>query len=46
MFRTFNMGIGMVVIVSPENVSQLQELEPLAVKLGQVVSKEGVELTV
>ncbi len=45
MFRTFNMGIGLVVIISPEEVSLVQELEPQAVVLGTVIRTEGVMLS-
>ena len=44
MFRTFNMGIGLVIIVSPEDASNVQQLESAAVVLGAVTSGEGVSL--
>lgn len=43
MFRTFNMGIGLVIIVSPEDASTVQQLEPEAVLIGTVVKGEGVK---
>ena len=44
MFRTFNMGIGLVIIVSPEEVSYVQQTEPEAAVLGKVTNTEGVNL--
>lgn len=42
MFRTFNMGIGMVIVVRPEDADAVQNLESSAVVLGKVVLGEGV----
>ena len=42
MFRTFNMGIGMVVVVSPADVGIALQVEPEAIVLGEVVRAEGV----
>jgi phosphoribosylformylglycinamidine cyclo-ligase len=39
MYRVFNMGIGMVVICSPENVDQLREQLPEARVIGEVVKQ-------
>ncbi|MDQ2717697.1 MAG: phosphoribosylformylglycinamidine cyclo-ligase [Chloroflexota bacterium] len=36
MYRTFNMGIGMVLIVSPETVTQLQSILPEATTIGYI----------
>lgn len=49
MARTFNNGIGMVVLVSPENVDEaIQNIkdngEPVIYKIGQVVNGSGVEM--
>ncbi|KAF9270013.1 aminoimidazole ribonucleotide synthetase [Marasmius fiardii PR-910] len=49
MARTFNNGIGMVIIVSPENVAlvtkSLKEAGEAAIyEIGRVTSKEGVEM--
>ena len=41
MYRVFNMGIGMVVICSPENVTQLTEALSGAQVIGEVVKQEG-----
>jgi len=41
MYRVFNMGIGMVVICSPENVSQLTQALPEAKVIGEVVKQRG-----
>eukprot|EP01023_Acetabularia_acetabulum_P012465 TRINITY_DN15830_c0_g1_i4.p4 TRINITY_DN15830_c0_g1~~TRINITY_DN15830_c0_g1_i4.p4 ORF type:complete len:117 (+),score=18.50 TRINITY_DN15830_c0_g1_i4:117-467(+) len=44
MFRTFNMGIGMVCIVENELVEQITSQYEDAVVLGQVVDQTGVQL--
>jgi len=41
MFRVFNMGIGMVVICSPDNVGKLTEALPEAKVVGEVVKQKG-----
>jgi len=41
MFRVFNMGIGMVLICSPDNVDQLTEQLPEAKVIGKVVEQKG-----
>ena len=41
MYRVFNMGIGMVVICSPEVVDQLIEQLPEAKVIGEVVKQMG-----
>jgi phosphoribosylformylglycinamidine cyclo-ligase len=41
MFHVFNMGIGMVVICSPENVSQLTGQLPEAKVIGEVIKQMG-----
>ncbi len=41
MYRVFNMGIGMAVICSPENVSQLTTTLPEAKLIGEVVEQKG-----
>jgi len=41
MYRVFNMGIGMVVICSPENVDQLTKALPEAKIIGEVVEQAG-----
>ena len=41
MYRVFNMGIGMVVICSPENVGQLREQLPEAKVIGEVEKQVG-----
>ena len=43
MFRTFNMGIGMVVVVRAEDAEAVQGLEGSAVVLGKVTQGEGVQ---
>ncbi|KAI4311784.1 hypothetical protein MLD38_036651 [Melastoma candidum] len=46
MRRTFNMGIGMVLVVSPEASRQiLQDPDTLAYHIGEVVEGEGVRYT-
>ncbi len=41
MYRVFNMGIGMVVICSPEDVDQLTQALPEAKVIGEVIKQEG-----
>jgi len=41
MYRVFNMGIGMVVICSPDNVDQLTKALPEAKIVGEVVKQVG-----
>ena len=41
MYRVFNMGIGMVVICSPDNTDQLIKALPEAKVIGEVVEKVG-----
>jgi phosphoribosylformylglycinamidine cyclo-ligase len=41
MFRVFNMGIGMVLICSPDNVDQLTGQLPEAKVIGKVVEQKG-----
>ncbi len=41
MYRVFNMGIGMVVICSPENAERLVQALPEAKTIGEVVSQAG-----
>jgi len=41
MYRVYNMGIGMVVICSPEDVSQVTGALPEAKVIGEVVKQEG-----
>ncbi|KAJ9508756.1 hypothetical protein QJQ45_028058 [Haematococcus lacustris] len=42
MRRTFNMGVGMIMVVDPENVAAAQALVPELWVLGEVVEGEGV----
>ena len=41
MYRVFNMGIGMVVVCSPDNVAQLTQALPEAKVIGEVVKQKG-----
>lgn len=41
MYRVFNMGIGMVLICSPDKVSQLTQALPEAKVIGEVVEQRG-----
>ncbi len=43
MYRVFNMGIGMVVICSPENTDRLTEALPEAIIIGEVTRQHGEE---
>lgn len=42
MFRTFNMGVGMVVAAAPEHADRTLEVLPGAFVLGSVVDGAGV----
>lgn len=42
MLRTFNMGVGMIVVVDKEKVAAVQQLDPEAFVLGEVVPGNGV----
>jgi phosphoribosylformylglycinamidine cyclo-ligase len=44
MYRTFNMGVGMVCIVSAEAAAQVQDLLPELFKVGYITEGEGVIL--
>jgi len=44
MYRVFNMGVGFVVIVSPEDAAEVHRLCPEAFAVGTVVSSAGVRL--
>ena len=44
MYRTFNMGVGMVVIVSPSDVEQALATDNAAFVLGSVVSGDEVQI--
>jgi phosphoribosylformylglycinamidine cyclo-ligase len=44
MFRTFNMGVGMVVVVPRQEVDALLALGVGAFEMGEVVEGQGVEL--
>eukprot|EP00891_Asterochloris_glomerata_P000488 jgi/Astpho2/488/Aster-03529 len=44
MYRTFNMGIGMVVVVPQDAVKAAQAADPEAIVLGQVVKGKEVQL--
>ena len=41
MYRVFNMGIGMVIICSPDEVKQLIKQLPEAKVIGEVVKQSG-----
>ncbi len=41
MYRVFNMGIGMAVICSPQNVAKLTKALPEAKVVGEVVKQAG-----
>ena len=41
MYRVFNMGIGMVLICSPENTAKLRQALPEAITIGEVVKQRG-----
>lgn len=45
MFRTFNMGIGMVLVVAAEDVDVAVAALPELIRLGEVQEGSGVEYT-
>ena len=44
MFTTFNIGVGMVLVIDPDNVGKVSELLPSAVAIGEVVEESGVQI--
>ena len=46
MYRTFNVGLGMVVVVAPEEAEPLAAAIPGAVMVGEVVEREGAPVLV
>lgn len=44
MFRTFNMGIGMLVVVGRESAGAARAADAGALVLGEVVAGRGVQL--
>ena len=44
MFKTFNMGVGMIIVVAPEEVDAVLNAGVGAFRLGDIVKGEGVEL--
>jgi phosphoribosylformylglycinamidine cyclo-ligase len=42
MYRVFNMGIGMVAVVPPEEATNFRSLVPTAIEIGEVVAGTGV----
>ena len=44
MFRTFNMGVGMLIVVDKSNVDEALSFDHEAFLLGEIVSGRGVQL--
>lgn len=44
MFRTFNMGVGMVIVVPRSDVDKVLGLGIGAFEMGEIVEGQGVEL--
>lgn len=44
MFRTFNMGVGMLVVIDKSSVDEALSFDPEAFLLGEIVSGRGVQL--
>ncbi len=44
MFSVFNMGVGFVLVVSPENLETARKLVPEAFSVGEVIEGEGVQI--
>ena len=45
MRRTFNMGVGMIVVVSPDQVAKARAMDPELFVLGEVITGSGVSFT-
>jgi phosphoribosylformylglycinamidine cyclo-ligase len=43
MYHVFNMGVGIAIICSPQNVDQFTQLIPEAQVIGEVVKQQGEE---
>jgi len=41
MYRTFNMGLGMIVVCAPEDVEAVREQVPEALVVGEVIAQKG-----
>jgi phosphoribosylformylglycinamidine cyclo-ligase len=41
MYRTFNMGLGMIVVCAPEDVDTVREQVPEALVVGEVIAQKG-----
>ncbi|MFC1925480.1 phosphoribosylformylglycinamidine cyclo-ligase [Chloroflexota bacterium] len=46
MYRVFNMGVGMVIICSPENAGEFSALVPEIKSVGEVIEQKGVDRVV
>ena len=44
MFSVFNMGVGFVFVVSPENLGTVRKLVPEAFSVGETIKGEGVQI--
>ena len=44
MFRTFNMGVGMLIVVDKSSVDEALSCDPKAFLLGEIVSGRGVHM--
>ncbi len=44
MFRTFNMGVGMVIVVAPEDADRVLAAGIGAFRLGDIAEGDGVQL--
>ncbi|HLB29629.1 MAG TPA: AIR synthase-related protein, partial [Dehalococcoidia bacterium] len=43
MFRTFNMGLGMILVCAREDADKVRQLLPEALAIGHVVRQQGPE---
>jgi len=43
MYRVFNMGVGMVIICSPQDAAQIMKSIPEAQQSGRVVEQQGAQ---
>jgi phosphoribosylformylglycinamidine cyclo-ligase len=46
MFHVFNMGIGMAIVCSPENVNRLTKALPEAIVIGEVIKQAGKRVVI
>lgn len=43
MYQVFNMGIGMTIVCSPQQVAQVASVLPQAIAIGEIIETDGKE---